>query len=120
MRNLLKALIVCVVVAPAPAMAGFNEGRAAFIKGDWQTVKTVMQPLAEKGDAKAAIAMGLLFARGHGVEQDWDRAVFWFSEALSTAQALESRAERTVVRILASENHTYSVKQATQLAYNEQ
>ncbi|MBL24130.1 MAG: hypothetical protein CMM48_09550 [Rhodospirillaceae bacterium] len=116
MRNLLKALIVFLVIAPVPAMAGFEEGRAAFIKGDWQAVKTEMLPLAKEGDAKAQIAMGLLYARGHGVEQNWQAAIYWFAEAAEAAAALESRAERTVVRILANENHTYSVKRATQIA----
>lgn len=116
MRNLIKALIVFLVIAPAPAMAGFEEGRAAFLKGDWQTVKAEMQPLAESGDAKAQIAMGLLYARGLGVAQDWQSAAYWFATAADAAYALKNRAERTVVRILAHENHAYSVKQATQVA----
>jgi hypothetical protein len=116
MRNFLKVLLVLFVIAPAPAMAGFDEGRAAFIKGDWQTVKAEMLPLAEAGDAKAQIAMGLLYARGQAVVQDWAKAVYWFSAAVQAAKGLEDRIERTVVRILASENLAYSSRQPIQVA----
>jgi len=109
-------MVVLCVIAPAPAFAGFDEGREAFIKGDWQTVKSEMLPLAKDGNAKAQIAMGLLYARGQGVEQDWDQAVYWFTSATESAIGVHSRAERVVVRIVANENLNYSAKRVTQVA----
>ena len=116
MLNLLRTIIVMVIIIPASALAGFEEGREAFIRGDWQTVKSEMMPLAQEGDAKAQIAMGLLYARGHGVAQDWDLAAYWFAIAAEFARVMKDRTEGTVVRILAHENHSFSLKKATQIA----
>jgi hypothetical protein len=120
MRNLLRTILVLFVIAPAPALAGFDEGRDAFIKGDWQTVKSEMLPLAQEGDAKAQIAMGLLYARGNGVGQDWDLAAYWFAIATESARTMDDKAERTVVRIVAHENHSFSLKRATQVALHNE
>ena len=116
MQNLLKTIFVLFVIVPAPALAGFDEGREAFIKSDWQTVKSEMLPLAQEGDAKAQIVMGLLYARGDGVTQDWDSAVYWFSTATESARTMADKGESTVVRIVAYENHLFSLKRATQVA----
>ncbi len=120
MQNLLKTIFVLFVIVPAPALAGFDEGREAFIKSDWQTVKSEMLPLAKEGDAKAQIVMGLLYARGDGVTQDWDLAVYWFSTATESARTMADKDESTVVRIVAHENHSFSLKRATQVALHNE
>ncbi|MBE89158.1 MAG: hypothetical protein CMM76_06925 [Rhodospirillaceae bacterium] len=120
MLNLLRTILVLLIILPAAALAGFEEGREAFIKGDWQTVKSEMLPLAQEGDAKAQIAMGLLYARGDGVVQDWDLAAYWFAIATEFARFMEDRAEGTVVRILAHENHSFSLKRATKIVPNQE
>jgi hypothetical protein len=120
MQNLLKTIFVLFVIVPAPALAGFDEGREAFIKSDWQTVKSEMLPLAQEGDAKAQIVMGLLYARGDGVTQDWDSAVYWFSTATESARTMADKDESTVVRIVADENHSFSLKRATQVALHNE
>lgn len=50
-------------------------------KQDWKTAFDLLLPLAQKGDYQAQANLGILYARGQGVEQDFEKAYWWFSEA---------------------------------------
>ncbi|MGC7561249.1 tetratricopeptide repeat protein [Pasteurella sp. PK-2025] len=50
-------------------------------KQDWETAFQHILPLALKGDYQAQANLGILYAKGKGVEQDLDKAYWWFSEA---------------------------------------
>ena len=43
---------------------------------------------AELGHTKAQTALGLMFAQGHGVKSDDERAAFWLSKAAASGNAL--------------------------------
>ncbi len=62
----------------APVRAGFDEGWAAYDRGDYETALQEWGPLAEQGDAFAQYAIGLMYAKGRGVPQDYDEAVAWY------------------------------------------
>lgn len=119
MKYIVRGALILALFSPAAALAGFAEGRAAFIKGDWHSVEVEMKPLAEKRDARAQLALGLIYARGHGVEQNWGEAVFWFSEAAKHAELLQDCSEKIIVRILANENYAYSIEQAFGIAFSD-
>ncbi len=119
MKSLIKVIFFLATMLPSIAFAGFDEGREAFLREDWVSVRKEMKPLAEQRDARAQIAMGLLFARGLGVEQNWDNAAFWFSEAINCSELLQGRPQQIVVRILARENYAYSLEQAFEIALFE-
>ena len=120
MRSFLKVIFFLATMLPSMSFAGFDKGREAFLKEDWDVVRKEMKPLAEQRDARAQIAMGLLFAKGLGVEQNWYNAAFWFSEAIDCAELLKGRPQQIVVRILARENYAYSLEQAFEIALFEQ
>ncbi len=65
----------------APAWAGFDEGAAAYKRGDYATAIRRWRPLAEQGDAKAQSNLGLMYDRGLGVTQDYAEAVKWYRKA---------------------------------------
>jgi len=50
------------------------------------------------------------------VTQDWDLATYWFATATESARTMADKGESTVVRIVAYENHLFSLKRATQVA----
>ena len=52
-------------------MAGFKEGEAAYVKGDYANALKELKPLATKGNAKAQYFLGLMYAKGEGVAQDY-------------------------------------------------
>lgn len=65
----------------APAWAGFEEGTAAYERGDYAATLSEWRPLAEQGDPTAQHHLGWLYIIGHGVPQDYEEAVRWFRKA---------------------------------------
>lgn len=61
--------------------AQFIEGCAAYERGDYRSALDHWQPLAEQGDVKSQYNLGLMYARGHGLNQDDAQAVRWWREA---------------------------------------
>lgn len=69
------------VVCVAPVWAGFEEGLAAYDRGDYAATLKEWRPLAEQGDPTAQHHLGWLYVIGHGVPQDYQEAVRWFRKA---------------------------------------
>jgi len=80
-KSLLAALVVSLSLA-APALAGpFEDGVAAYIRKDYATAMRLMRPLAEQGNARSQITIGLMYKDGEGVPQDYAEARKWFRKA---------------------------------------
>src|SRR5262245_32152890 len=69
------------LVAAGPAFAGFEEGAAAYQRGDYAAAFAEWQPLAEAGDAVAQFHLALLYWNGEGVAQNDSDAVEWSRKA---------------------------------------
>ncbi len=52
MKRTLATVFLCLLLA-TPAWAGFDEGVAAYHRGDYATALREFRPLAEQGDAAA-------------------------------------------------------------------
>ncbi len=65
----------------APAWAGFNEGVAAYERGDYATALREWHALAERDNTTAQLNLGLMYAKGEGVPQDFVQAHMWFNIA---------------------------------------
>jgi hypothetical protein len=63
---------------PAQKENGFEEGMAAYERGDYATALKKWRPLAEAGDATAQNNLGAMYANGQGVPQDDEEAAKWF------------------------------------------
>ena len=59
----------------------FEDGIAAYERGDYATAFRLMKPLAEKGDAKAQHNLGVMYDYGRGVPQDTTKALKWYRRA---------------------------------------
>ena len=72
--------------------AMFKVGMGTFDHGDYATAVQIWRPLAKQGLAPAQAALGQMYHRGQGVEQNYAEAASWFREAASQdfphAQAL--------------------------------
>ncbi len=71
----------------APAWAGFNEGVAAFKRGDYATALREWRPLAEQGNSEAQFKLGLMYSKGEGVPQDYAEEVRWYRMAAKQGNA---------------------------------
>jgi TPR repeat protein len=69
------------------AWAGFDEGAAAYERGDYATAFEEMLPIAEQGDANAQFNLGFMYDNGEGVPQDYAEAVRWYRLAAEQGNA---------------------------------
>ncbi len=65
----------------ALAYAGFDEGEAAYDRGDYARAYKEFRPLAEQGDADSQFYLGVMYDFGRGVSQDYIQAMKWFRRA---------------------------------------
>ena len=80
-KSLLATLVVSLCLA-TPVLAGpFEDGRAAYNRGDYATALRLWLPLGEQGDAIVQFNLGLLYYWGHGELQDYVEAHKWFNLA---------------------------------------
>ena len=71
----------------APAWAGFDEGTAAYDRGDYATALREWRPLAKQGVADAQYNLGVMYGEGLGVPQDYAKAVRWWRKAAEQGHA---------------------------------
>ncbi len=69
------------MIACGPALAGYDEGRAAYERGDYDTALLEWRPLAELGNAMAQKRLGDMYAGAKGVPEDEGTAIRWYGKA---------------------------------------
>ena len=74
-------LLVLATILPVTLKAGFDEGGAAYKRGDFEMAAKEFIPLADRGDHRAMYALGSMYAAGLGVDKDLDKAYALFHEA---------------------------------------
>ena len=79
--NKLACSLVVFLAIVIPAAADFPAGLAAYSHGDYATALKEWQPVAEAGDPNAQYNLGLLYARGQGVPQSYQKAAEWYQKA---------------------------------------
>jgi len=67
--------------APAALAGPWEDGMAAYNRGDYVPAMRLFRPLAEQGNAKAQTVLGVMFRQGEGVPKNPSRAYMWFSLA---------------------------------------
>src|SRR6478672_7132348 len=76
------ALFLLLLLAAGPARPGtVEDGLAAFDHLDFDSALRLLQPLAHAGDPIAQTKLGLMYAYGWGVPQDYVAAAKWFTPA---------------------------------------
>lgn len=86
--RLLTLLLVMIVCAAGPAVAGlFEDGQAASNRGDYATALRLWRPIADEGHAQARVRLGLMYEFGSGVPQDYATAVAWYRKAADQGDA---------------------------------
>jgi peptidoglycan hydrolase-like protein with peptidoglycan-binding domain len=75
---LVGGLALAGLAAATPASADYYDGMTAYHNLDYATAHRELQPLADRGDARAQRLVGLMYRDGLGVRQDLIRAYMWF------------------------------------------
>ncbi|MCT8160838.1 tetratricopeptide repeat protein [Pseudoruegeria sp. SHC-113] len=74
MRNALLALFLLAL----PAKADIEEARDMMEAGQFAEAREALWPAARSGNADAEELIGVMYALGLGVEQDYERAFEWY------------------------------------------
>ena len=78
----LTIAIALLAFAALPARADFAAGAAAYDKGDYTTALAEWTAMANAGDARSQLGLGVLYESGHGLPSpDLPDAVTWYRAA---------------------------------------
>lgn len=80
MRHCLTAALFCLFCSPL-AHAGFEDGMAAYEKGDYAVAYAEFRQAAQQGDIRAQGKLGGLYLYGIGVEKNYIEAYAWLDLA---------------------------------------
>ena len=78
--------------APAALAGPWEDGMAAYNRGDYVPAIRLFRPLAEQGNPKAQSVIGAMYRKGQGVAKNSVRALMWFSLAAKRGDA-KAKAE---------------------------
>lgn len=82
MKQVLRAMAIPLLLALSwPAQAGFDEGMAAYAKGNYQQALREFGAAAEQGDLYAQYNLGMMYVFGQGTAKDEERGVAWYRRA---------------------------------------
>jgi len=75
-------VIFLMLLGVQTAHADRNDGAYAYLQGDYETAYNTMISLANTSDDKIAqYYLGVMYLKGQGVEQDYEKAGEWFRKA---------------------------------------
>jgi len=86
-KLLLLGMFLLVACGNAGYAQDFQKGAEAYKKGDYATALRELKPLAEQGNAWAQRDLGVMYAEGQGVTQDYKEAAQWFRAAAEQGDA---------------------------------
>lgn len=81
MKSRFAALVAALFLASAAVAAPADDGLAAIARGDYRFAADLLQGPADRGDLRAQVALGKLYAKGEGVRQNPGLAEVWLSKA---------------------------------------
>jgi len=80
MKKLLLLLLLT-ISHTSLVYADFDDGMAAYKKGDYEIAYKEWKPLAEQGDVDAQYRLGQMYLKGEGFPLDIEKAIYWWSKA---------------------------------------
>ena len=87
-------LLTLLLLGESTAWSGpFEDGAAAYKRGDYRNALLIFRPLAAEGNPSAQSNLGLMYATGRGVPQDYAEAAKWFRLAAMQDVAMQGVAE---------------------------
>jgi TPR repeat protein len=106
------------LIAFAAAAGPWEDGMAAYNRGDYMPAIRLFRPLAEQGNAKAQNVLGVMFRRGEGVPKNPARAHMWFSFAAARGDAKAKAELREVSRTMTAQEISQAEAMARSCASN--
>jgi len=80
--KLVRRLVLCLALVAAQAAASpYEDGVAAYDRGEYGAAVTLWRRLAEQGHRAAQFNLAVLYEKGLGVGQDFAEAARWYLKA---------------------------------------
>ena len=104
-RNIIGGILLAAQsMGTVAAFAGpWEDGMAAYNRGDYMPAIRLFRPLAVQGNAKAQNVLGVMFRKGEGVPKNPVRAHMWFSFAAKRGDAKATAELREVSRAMTAQ-----------------
>ena len=97
-------VVAAQILGIAGAVAGpWEDGMAAYNRGDYVPAIRVFRAMAEQGNPKAQSVLGVMYRRGQGVLRSPVRAFLWFSRAAARGDAKAKAELREVSQTMTPE-----------------
>ena len=87
MRRFFFAVFLVVACATVAAADSLEEAELIYERGDYTQAARLFRPLAEQGIASAQFNLGVMYAKGQGVQQDYQAALKWYRKAAEQGDA---------------------------------
>ncbi len=87
LKRILAGVVLSLMLTGGAVAGPFDEGVAAYQRGDYATAMRLWRPLAEQGLADAQNILGVMYGKGQGVPQDDAEAVKWYRLAAEQGDA---------------------------------
>jgi TPR repeat protein len=95
------AVVTAQLLGTSAGFAGpWEDGMAAYNRGDYVPAIRLFRTLAEQGNARAQNVLGVMFRKGEGVPKNQVRAHMWFSFAAARGDATAKAELRAVSRTM--------------------
>ena len=106
----------CLFVASSAVAGPWEDGMAAYNRGDYLPAIHLFRPLAAQGNARAQSVMGVMYRKGEGVGKSPVRAFMWFSLAARRGDAKARADLRDVSRAMTPEERASAREMADDCA----
>jgi len=85
MKQIFAALIL--IMSAAVWAGDYEDGRAAYEKGDYATAVAKFETAAAQGLVDAQFNLGFMYSNGQGVQQNYAQAIRWYRLAAAQGDA---------------------------------
>lgn len=97
-------MLAAQILGSVGAVAGpWEDGMAAYNRGDYLPAIKVFRAMAEQGNAKAQSVLGVMYRRGQGVSRSPVRAFLWLRRAAARGDAKAGAELREVSQTMTPE-----------------
>jgi TPR repeat protein len=100
-------MVAAQIWGTAGALAGpWEDGMAAYNRGDYVPAIRLFRPLAEQGNPKAQSLLGKMYRKGQGVARNPAQAFVWFSLAARRGDARAKSELRAVSQAMSPQERS--------------
>jgi hypothetical protein len=118
MRTITRAigLMLLLGMAPIAGAQSFEDGKAAYDRGDFTAAMKIWRSLALQGDPDAQVSLGAMYHMGKGAPKDNVHAYMWFDVAATEIALFGNEDPVARCKILAEEMTVAEIDQAKKMS----